>query len=69
MRERDLYPLLCTGANGPVLQLVQGLVAHSQQVSSPDGPGCEVARCLGEIGPTDLGCIAIPEHSRALGMV
>ena len=55
--------LLKSSAN-PVLRLIQGLVRLCQSggegVEGEDGLWVEVARCLGEIGPTDLRCIALP---------
>ena len=41
--------------------LIQGLIDLCQDPADGGGGVCgEVGRCLGEIGPTDLRCIAIP---------
>ena len=55
---------LLRSSGSPVLRLIQGLVrlcqGASEGVEGEGGVWVEVARCLGEIGPTDLRCIALP---------
>ena len=63
--------LLKSGGN-PVLRLIQGLVRLCQGAGEGVEGGewgvwVEVARCLGEIGPTDLRCIALPPSWEAHG--
>lgn len=52
----------CVGCHGDsvMLMLVQGLLGLSQRLECGQETDCEVARCLGEVGPTDFRCIALP---------
>lgn len=51
---------LSAGSASPILQLIRGLVQLSHGSVASSQCVSDVSRCLGEIGPVDLGCIAIP---------
>ena len=51
---------LFVGSSGPLLRLLRHLVDLCPSSSSPSVAVSHVARVLGEIGPRDLACIALP---------
>ena len=59
-----VYCLGCHG-NSSVLSLVQGLLGLCQKpLECARDVRCEVARCLGEVGPVDFRCIALSTENQ-----